>query len=169
MPTGKHTYYKRQYLITHSSNFTFYPFPSFYSLTYRIFPMTSVIAKKDVNTVLCPVILFEYSLNSLGKGISNSTEAIFSHRYDCSNAAKRKIMDGKLYNDLKESMNIIGMGQQHSHVGPRELRRSAVTQLVNKGVDASVIQKLGAWKQLSSVHSYLTASLQDRLKYARML
>ena len=131
--------------------------------------MTSVIAKKDVNTALCPVILFEYSLNSLGKGISNSSEAIFSHRYDCSNAAKRKIMDGKLYNDLKESMIIIGMGQQHSHVGPRELRRSAVMQLVNRGVDASVIQKLGAWKQLSSVHSYLTASLQDRLKYARML
>ena len=131
--------------------------------------MTSVIAKKDVNSAMCPVILFEYSLNSLGKSISNSAEAIFSHRYDSSNASKRKIMDSKLYNDLKDSMIIIGLGQPHSHVGPRELRRSAVTQLVHKGGDASIIQKLGAWKQLSSVHSYLTASLQDRLKYARML
>ena len=78
-------------------------------------------------------------------------------------------MDGKLYNDLKDAMNIIGMGEKHSHVGPRELRRSAVTQLVHRGVDASIIQKLGAWKQLSSVHSYLTASLSDRLKYAKML
>ena len=66
-------------------------------------------------------------------------------------------------------MIIIGLGQHHSHVGPRELRRSAVTQLIHQGVGTSIIQKLGVWKQLSSVHSYLTASLQDRLKYAKML
>ena len=131
--------------------------------------MTSVIAKKDINSAMCPVILLEFALNSQGKSIDNSSEAIFSNYYDSSTAIKRKIMDNRLYGDLKDSMIIIGMGQHHSHVGPRELRRSAITQLVHQGVDASIIQKLGAWKQLSSVHSYLTASLQDRLKYARML
>ena len=118
-------------------------------------------------------LLFLYLDNSLiptyrtFQNIDNSSEAIFSN--DSSTAVKRKVMDNKLYSDLKDSMIIIGMGQHHSHVGPRELRRSAVTQLVHQGVDASIIQKLRAWKQLSSVHSYLTASLEDRLKYARML
>ena len=131
--------------------------------------MTSVVARKDVSSAMCPVVMFEFAMNSLGKRTSNCEEAIFSNHYDSSTEVKRKIMDGKLYNDLKDAMKIISMGEQHSHVGPRELRRSAVTQLVHQGVDASIIQKLGAWKQLSSVHSYLTASLSDRLKYAKML
>ena len=131
--------------------------------------MTSVVARKDVSSAMCPVVMFEFAMNSLGKRLNNCEEAIFSNHYDSSTGIKRKIMDGKLYNDLKDAMNIIGMSEKHLHVGPRELRRSAVTQLVHRGVDASIIQKLGAWKQLSSVHSYLTASLSDRLKYAKML
>ena len=66
-------------------------------------------------------------------------------------------------------MRIVGMEGVYVHVGLKEFRRSAVTQLIQKGVDPSIIQKLGAWKQLSSVHSYITASLADRLFYAKML
>ena len=136
---------------------------------YGVFPMTSVVARKDPLQKLCPVILFEYAMNALNKDLNHPSDYIFSHFYDQSNREKRKLMDNTLYNDLKEAMCIIGMEGAYAHVGPRELRRSAVTQLIQNGVDPSIIQKLGAWKQLSSVHSYITASLADRLYYAKML
>ena len=38
--------------------------------TYRTFPMTSVIAKKDITSAMCPVILFEFAFNSPGKTLT---------------------------------------------------------------------------------------------------
>ena len=74
---------------------------------YGVFPMTSVVARKDPLQKLCPVILFEYAMNALNKDLNHPNDFIFSHFYDQSNREKRKLMDNTLYNDLKRPFSIM--------------------------------------------------------------